>query len=61
VAIIDLHPSCQQQREIIALLNKPAQGNGGGRCAIGRPMVRAFRVESGRTLLALKAYADKLP
>jgi hypothetical protein len=24
-------------------------------------LVRAFRVESGRTLLALKAYADKLP
>jgi uncharacterized protein YndB with AHSA1/START domain len=24
-------------------------------------IVRAFRVESGRTLLALKAYADKLP
>jgi hypothetical protein len=24
-------------------------------------IVRAFRVESGRSLLALKAYADKLP
>jgi hypothetical protein len=24
-------------------------------------VVRAFRIESGRTLLALKAYADKLP
>jgi hypothetical protein len=24
-------------------------------------LVRAFRVESGRTLLALKAHADKMP
>jgi hypothetical protein len=24
-------------------------------------IIRAFRVESGRTLVALKAYADKLP
>jgi hypothetical protein len=24
-------------------------------------LVRAFRVESGRTLVALKAYADQLP
>jgi len=24
-------------------------------------IIRAFRVESGRTLLALKAYADNLP
>lgn len=29
---------------------------------LGQPvLVRAFRVESGRTLLALKAYADTLP
>jgi hypothetical protein len=28
----------------------------------GRPVIiRAFRVESGRTLAALKAYADNLP
>ena len=26
-----------------------------------QPLVRAFRVESGRTLLALKACADKRP